>query len=1423
MSWGFGSGRGANARAFSGLVLGREGVSGVEVSAAATDEEITPEGASKIGRGSGGSKTARRLILPVLLVSLGALIFMTTPALAETPETPETGKANPASVTATTATLEDGVLNPHAALGELAEYEYRFKVSATECEGESGTAGMAAGEVNEVVSPVELTNLQPNVEYTFCLVERSLATGETSPASTPAHFTTKPAPATIDSASVSNIKSSEATLEGTVNPNNQFTECHFQYGSSSVEENTIPCSPEQLKGYGEQSVSPTKSEVVVNYEGNPEIVTVPSPISVSPGTEYKYQIVTKNGDGEESNEEKTFKTAEEPEKQPAEQVKGTEATLKGVLNPHSEFEAGTYEFLYKQSAGECQLDEAERNKRLSQSATPAEPSTTASPQPVSATIAGLQPGATYTFCLLERNSSGQQAAISALETFTTLAAAPTVAGESASRVTATEATLNAQIDPNGAETHYYFQYGTTEAYGASTPLTELEGSLTATDAAIATVTTGLEPGTTYHYRVVATNSQSPGGIPGEAMTFTTPETPTTAETCPNAQVRAEQPSGSGLPDCRAYEMVSPPETNGQDATHATSLRTGPRAAPSGEAIAYASAGSFGGPSGAGIESELVSRRNAEKGRWETQNITPPLDPRAVETESSYETLAFTPDLGEGLAITSASLTSEAPTPTHNEFDLYLADFATGQYRYVAETPFPMGASTDLSRVVTGEQGEVSEWLDGSTVPVSVGNEEGESLSASVGNEANSIDIIGLGRNKDTWHAVSGDGTRVYFTSPASLEGALPGVRQLYVRVNVGQRQSPLAGPEANGTGTLTKGSNAVASLVTAAASIANAHRAPSGSTELLVETGVGRFVVGQPISAGSAIAPGTTITSISDVIVEGGFGGKWTVSKLTLSRPTVANLYAGELVSSAGPAPFVVGQSLSGNGISPGTTIEALAAGSLTLSKPAVSSGGAVELRAGGECAVPADACTVDVSASQRQLENPAGPQPARYWGASADGSKVFFTSNAELTEEAYTGPHGEGANLYEYDLQTGKLNDLTGEETDASGEGAAVQGVVQISEAGQYIYFVAKGALAAGGREQQCRAETEGEQTGTEPKQDNLGCNLYVVHEGGAPVFVATLAYSDRLNWTTKESEAAGPVDTTAVVSPGGGHLAFVSGERLKTVNFPEGYDNEQAHHGECEANLHLRANYRGEPETEAGRCREIYIYDAEGGGLLCASCDPTGARPVGPSGLPEDESFAEYRPRDLLEDGTLFFDSSDTLVPNASGGQRNVYENEGGHVYAISDVAGAHESFFMDASADGSDVFFATSDDLVPQDTGANVVVYDARVEGGFPASSAPSACSSSDTCLPPSSPQPGVFGAAGSATFSGPGNVVEPATVKGATKPETRAQKLAKALRLCRKKKVKRRRVSCERVARQRYGPLKAKKGAAGKVGGERRAGR
>jgi hypothetical protein len=470
---------------------------------------------------------------------------------------------------------------------------------------------------------------------------------------------------------------------------------------------------------------------------------------------------------------------------------------------------------------------------------------------------------------------------------------------------------------------------------------------------------------------------------------------------------------------------------------------------------------------------------------------------------------------------------------------------------------------------------------------------------------------------------------------------------------------------------------------------------------------------------------------------------------------------------------------------------------------------------------------TVEVSKSQRTPEDPVGRQSARFWGANVGGSRVFFTSCAKLTNDATASAQAEGAtacfpgepeagnDLYEYDLETGVLTDLTVDRLTAEklGDplGAKVLGVVDISEDGSYVYFVAEGTLTTG------RNAEGGEPISEKP-------NLYVSHlENGAWTtrFIATLApptdYIGGGNGQEggdSEDWSSSPALNSVRETPDGTHLAFLSSESLT------GYNNLPTEPDDCT-----------EKEVPAP-CREIFSYDAVTGKLVCVSCNPNGARPIGSSSWEQRQTvpyaLEGYTPRNYSENGgRLFFDSKDALVPHDSNGRQDVYEWEqdgegsceqaSGCIFPISDVAGNYESFFLDASPSGNDVFFATEDQLVPADTDSHVDVYDARVDGGFPVSTEPPSCDNGDSCKGPVSPQLGVFGAPASATFSGAGNLAPASppvslslvSPKPAPKPLTRAEKLAKALKVCRGERSAKRREGCERAAQKRYGPVKAKR--------------
>jgi hypothetical protein len=150
----------------------------------------------------------------------------------------------------------------------------------------------------------------------------------------------------------------------------------------------------------------------------------------------------------------------------------------------------------------------------------------------------------------------------------------------------------------------------------------------------------------------------------------------------------------------------------------------------------------------------------------------------------------------------------------------------------------------------------------------------------------------------------------------------------------------------------------------------------------------------------------------------------------------------------------------------------------------------------------------------------------------------------------------------------------------------------------------------------------------------------------------------------------------------------------------------------------------------------------------------------------------------RNFSEDGSrLFFQSYDALVPHDSNGRKDVYEYRDRNVHLLSNGAGNFASEYLDASSTGNDVFIATADQLVPADQDTRVDVYDVRVGGGFPVSVPAAACDNSDSCKPPTSQQPSVFGAPASATFSGAGNIVPSPSALVKPKPKAKPARCMK----------------------------------------------
>ncbi len=259
-----------------------------------------------------------------------------------------------------------------------------------------------------------------------------------------------------------------------------------------------------------------------------------------------------------------------------------------------------------------------------------------------------------------------------------------------------------------------------------------------------------------------------------------------------------------------------------------------------------------------------------------------------------------------------------------------------------------------------------------------------------------------------------------------------------------------------------------------------------------------------------------------------------------------------------------------------------------------------------------------------------AGSPSAFLQAASNDGSVVYFTDSQKLTKEST----GLVPNLYECRMieASGKdkcsLADLT------PGTAADVAGLVLgASEDGTDVYFVAGGVLS-----NQPNGEGENAVAG--------GANLYEIRDGEVE-FVAVLSQEDFRDWDGTGGAFFEPSEQTAQVSPGGRYLTFMSNRPLT------GYNNIDA--------------ISGKPDDE------VFLFDSVSGRLVCASCNPSGARPEGAE-LAKGVDAAAYipgwteyansgslrQPRYLSDSGRLFFDSSDALVRQDVNKEEDVYEYE-------------------------------------------------------------------------------------------------------------------------------------------------------------------
>jgi hypothetical protein len=465
---------------------------------------------------------------------------------------------------------------------------------------------------------------------------------------------------------------------------------------------------------------------------------------------------------------------------PASNVQATSATLNGTVNPNGA------------QVTSCQFDYGTSTSYGKSAPCAQDPGSGNTANPVAADVASLQPNTTYHFRLRAGNANFLSTRTGQDQSFTT-PGPPTVDSVSVADVTSAEAILKAQVNPENADTTYHFEYGTSAAYGTSAPVPDGDLGAGSGDQPASTPISGLNPGTTYHFRLVARNAE--GTTNGSDQTFTT-----------------FAPPEAGLPDGRAYELVTPVNKLGNDIGLPEDPGFESGVSVDGQRVIYSSTGAFGDPPN-GLGGDYVATRTSDG--WVTTPATLPPGTDHPNTENVPSLDGVTPDFYTLFFDTANAIDPNDQNVSLDVYAFHVADRAIswisqdgtvqtahGPSRYV-------GSSADGNHVLFGttkrltatDSGQLAglglyDRTAGHTRLIGV-NSDGSLTSvcgATLGNVQIIVNEVGLGGESVPLraNAVSADGSMIYFESPdpagkgdPSCSPAQGGTQpvELYLRAN----------------------------------------------------------------------------------------------------------------------------------------------------------------------------------------------------------------------------------------------------------------------------------------------------------------------------------------------------------------------------------------------------------------------------------------------------------------------------------------------------------------------------------------------------------------------------------------------------------------------------------------------------------------
>lgn len=383
---------------------------------------------------------------------------------------PDVATGDPTGIGHTGATLTGQVAPDPAGGGDVTDC--RFEIGTDTSYGTSVPCQPATPYSSSTGVTADVSGLTMETTYHYRLVA---ANSVDSNPGADVTFTPR-AVLGLSTDAATEIASDSARLNGSFDPNNEDTHYYFEWGADT--------------SYGDTTAIPPGADA----GSTPGARSVSADIGgLSAFTKYHYRIVAHNSIGTSYGEDRTVVTA--PPDPPtiretnATEIGDTGATLSTIVNPgfgetKYGFEYGTNSTNAFESAGSSPLGPDDSDHSFS------------------VNLEGLAPGTTYQYRVFAVSFGGTTH--SPTFTFTTLDV-PAIVSDGVSGVTQTAAVLSAQLNPNRSSTTYHFEYGPAPSYGSSTR----ESTSLGADGVIhgaSVQLSGLQPGTTYHFRVVATNA-----------------------------------------------------------------------------------------------------------------------------------------------------------------------------------------------------------------------------------------------------------------------------------------------------------------------------------------------------------------------------------------------------------------------------------------------------------------------------------------------------------------------------------------------------------------------------------------------------------------------------------------------------------------------------------------------------------------------------------------------------------------------------------------------------------------------------------------------------------------------------------------------------------------------------------------------------